>query len=116
MLWPNAAPFAAARTFDMDADRLIHANNPEGWKRRSAISLDHYGPNVGVPRILEIYRRLGTKQAFFVPGWWAKTYPQAVEAILGGGYEIGCQGWIYENPSARTVPEQVEDLDGAIDA
>jgi hypothetical protein len=59
MDWPNAAPFAAAITFDMDADSLIHAADPEGWKRPYAISMGQYGPTIGVPRILETYRRLG---------------------------------------------------------
>lgn len=31
MEWPNA--FAAAITFDMDADSLIHAADPEGLRR-----------------------------------------------------------------------------------
>lgn len=53
MEWPNSAPFAAAITFDMDADSLIHAADPEGWKRPYAISMGQYGPTVGVPRILE---------------------------------------------------------------
>lgn len=116
MEWPNSAPFAAAITFDMDADSLIHAADPEGWKRPYAISMGQYGPAVGVPRILETYRRLGLKQTFFIPGWCVKTYPKAVEAILEGGHEIGCHGWIHENPSARTLAEQAEDLDRSLDA
>lgn len=116
MEWPNHAPFAAAITFDMDADSLIHAADPDGWKRPYAISMGQYGPTVGVPRILETYRRLGLRQTFFIPGWCVKTYSKAVEAILEGGHEIGCHGWIHENPAARTLAEQDEDLDRALDA
>lgn len=116
MDWPKAAPFAAAITFDMDADSLIHAADPEGWKRPCAISMGQYGPTVGVPRILETCRRLGLRQTFFIPGWCVKTYPKAGEAILEGGHEIGCHGWIHENPAARTRAEQAEDLDCALTA
>jgi peptidoglycan/xylan/chitin deacetylase (PgdA/CDA1 family) len=116
MDWPMNAPFAAAITFDMDADSLIHAATPDGWQQPYAISMGQYGPTVGVPRILETYRRLGLRQTFFIPGWCVKTYPRAVEAILQGGHEIGCHGWIHENPQARTVAEQAEDLDRALDA
>ena len=116
MLWPNDAPFAAAITFDMDADSLTHAADPEGWQRPYAISMGQYGPTVGLPRILETYRRLGLRQSFFIPGWCVKTYPRAVEAILEGGHEIGCHGWIHENPGARTLAEQGEDLDRALEA
>ncbi|MDP3339336.1 polysaccharide deacetylase [Frigidibacter sp.] len=116
MDWPNNAPFAAAITFDMDADSLIHAAEPDGWQRPYVISMGQYGPTVGIPRILETYRRLEMRQTFFIPGWCVKTYPRAVEAILEGGHEIGCHGWIHENPSARTLAEQGEDLDRALDA
>jgi peptidoglycan-N-acetylglucosamine deacetylase len=116
MDWPNNAPMAAAITFDMDADSLIHIADPEGWKRPYAISMGQYGPAVGVPRILETYRRLGLRQTFFIPGWCVQTYPKAVEAILEGGHEIGCHGWIHENPAARTLSEQGEDLDRALEA
>ena len=95
---------------------LIHAADPEGWKRPYAISMGQYGPTVGVPRILETYRRLGLRQTFFIPGWCVKTYPRAVEAILEGGHEIGCHGWIHENPAARSLAEQGEDLDRALEA
>jgi peptidoglycan-N-acetylglucosamine deacetylase len=116
MHWPNNAPMAAAITFDMDADSLIHIADPQGWQRPYAISMGQYGPTVGVPRILETYRRLGMQQTFFIPGWCVKTYPHAVEAILQGGHEVGCHGWIHENPTARTLSEQGEDLDRALDA
>jgi peptidoglycan-N-acetylglucosamine deacetylase len=116
MDWPGKAPMAAAITFDMDADSLIHIADPEGWKRPYAISMGQYGPNVGIPRILETYRRLGLRQTFFIPGWCVKTYPLAVEAILKDGHEVGCHGWIHEDPAARTLAQQGEDLDRAIDA
>lgn len=116
MEWPNGAGFAAAITFDMDADSLIHAADPAGWQRPYPISMGQYGPTVAIPRILETYRRLGLRQTFFIPGWCVKTYPRAVEAILEGGHEIGCHGWIHENPAARSLAEQGEDLDRAMEA
>jgi peptidoglycan/xylan/chitin deacetylase (PgdA/CDA1 family) len=60
--------------------------------------MGRYGPTVAVPRILETYRRLGIKQSFFVPGWCIETYPDAVEAILRGGHEIGHHGYLHEDP------------------
>lgn len=114
--WPNGATCAAAVTFDMDADSLIHAVAEDGWNRPYPISMGRYGPTVAVPRILETYRRLGLKQSFFIPGWCIETYPGAVEKILEGGHEIGCHGWIHENPLNKTPAQQAEELDRALEA
>jgi ABC-type nitrate/sulfonate/bicarbonate transport system ATPase subunit/peptidoglycan/xylan/chitin deacetylase (PgdA/CDA1 family) len=114
--WPNGARCAAAITFDMDADSLIHVAAKDGWRRGYPVSMGRYGPTVAIPRIVETYRRLGLKQSFFIPGWCLETYPRAVEAILKGGHEIGCHGWIHENPLKRTREEQAQDLDRALGA
>ena len=48
--------------FDVDADSLIHISRPkDGFDRLAPISMGRYGPTVGVPRIVETYRRLGLK-------------------------------------------------------
>ncbi|MDD9908584.1 MAG: polysaccharide deacetylase [Ahrensia sp.] len=97
--WPNGATCACAITFDMDADSLIHVARPQdSHQRLYPISMGRYGPTVAIPRILETYQRLGLKQSFFVPGWCLETYPDAVEAILKDGHEIGHHGWIHEDP------------------
>ena len=88
--WPNGARCACVISFDMDADSLIHIARPgDSHDRLYPISMGRYGPQVAVPRILETYRRLGIKQSFFIPGWCIETYPDAIEAILAGGHEIG---------------------------
>ncbi len=98
--WPNGARCACAITFDVDADSLIHITRPkDSWNRLYPITMGRYGPTVGVPRILETYRRLGLKQSFFIPGWTMERYPDAVEAILTGGHEIGHHGYLHEDPT-----------------
>ncbi|MEM7408566.1 MAG: polysaccharide deacetylase [Pseudomonadota bacterium] len=114
--WPDGARFAAAITFDMDADCLIHIATPDGWRRPYPISMGRYGPNVGIPRILETYRRLGLRQSFFIPGWCAEQYPQAVEQIVAGGHEVGCHGWIHQNPLEQSLEQQTEDLERTTEA
>ena len=105
--WPNDAKCAACVTFDMDADSLIHLEHPaDGHRRVSGISMLRYGPEVGVPRILNTYRELGIKQTFFVPAWCIEQYPQAVEAMLKDGHEVGHHGYIHENPAAGSREEQ----------
>ncbi len=112
--WPNGAKCAACVTFDMDADSLIHLDYPtDGNNRVSAISMLRYGPTVAVPRIVETYRRLGIRQTFFVPAWCMEQYPEAVEAILAGGNEIGHHSYIHENPVGQTREDQAHWLDVA---
>ncbi|TDN58711.1 polysaccharide deacetylase [Paraburkholderia sp. BL10I2N1] len=114
--WPNGAKCAACLTFDMDADSLIHLTHPvDGHKRVSALSMLQYGPQVGVPRILDSYKRLGIRQTFFIPAWCIERYPEAVTSILEHGHEIGHHGYLHENPVAQSREEQAYWLDLGIE-
>ena len=105
--WPNGAKCACAITFDMDADSLIHISRPsDAHDRLYPITMGKYGPTVAIPRILETYRRLGLTQSFFIPGWCVEQYPEAVEAILEGGHEIGHHGYLHEDPTEHSAAEQ----------
>lgn len=114
--WPNGARCACAITFDMDADSLIHVARPsDSADRLYPISMGRYGPTVAIPRILDTYKRLGLKQSFFIPGWCMETYPDAVEAILKDGHEIGHHGWIHEDPIVTKGAAQKEAFEKALD-
>jgi peptidoglycan/xylan/chitin deacetylase (PgdA/CDA1 family) len=105
--WPNGAKVAVAITFDMDADSLVHIEHPrDSISRVSTISMLKYGPEVGVPRILEGYRRYGLKQTFFVPAWCIEHYPDVVEAMVDDGHEVGYHGYIHEAPNALSLEEE----------
>jgi peptidoglycan-N-acetylglucosamine deacetylase len=114
--WPNGARCACAITFDMDADSLIHiSRKSDGFDRLNPISMGRYGPNVAVPRILATYRRLGLKQTFFIPAWCMERYPEAVEAILKDGHEIGHHSYLHEDPTEHSDAEQGYWFDRAMD-
>ena len=105
--WPDNAKVAVAITFDMDADSLVHVEHPrDSITRLSTISMLRYGPQVGVPRILEAYRRYGLKQTFFVPAWCIEQYPEAVEAMVKDGHEVGFHGYIHEAPNMLSRDEE----------
>jgi peptidoglycan/xylan/chitin deacetylase (PgdA/CDA1 family) len=105
--WPNDARCACSISFDMDADSLIHIAKPkDGFNRLYPVSMGRYGPTTAIPRILETYRRLGLKQSFFVPAWTMEQYPEAVEAILRDGHEIGHHGYLHEDPTLISQSEQ----------
>jgi peptidoglycan/xylan/chitin deacetylase (PgdA/CDA1 family) len=105
--WPNGARVAVAITFDMDADSLVHFEHPDdSITRISTMSMLKYGPQVAVPRILQGYRRFGIKQTFFVPAWCIEQYPEAVEAMVEDGHEIGYHGYIHEPANAMSREEE----------
>lgn len=98
--WPNGARCAVAFTFDMDADSLLHlAHHASADTRVAAMSMLRYGPDIAIPRILDIYKRFAMQQTFFLPAWCMERYPQTVEAILEGGHEIGHHGYLHEEPN-----------------
>ena len=105
--WPDGAKCAVCITFDMDADSILHLEHPgDAISRVSALSMLRYGPEVAVPRIVESYRRLEIRQTFFVPAWCIEQYPQAVEAMVAGGHEVGHHGYIHENPNRAGREEE----------
>ncbi len=114
--WPNGAKCAAAITFDMDADSLIHLTHPEdSFRRLAATSELQYGPKVGVPRILDLYERYGLKQTFFIPAWCIERYPDTVDAIVKAGHEVGHHGYVHEHPNERPKDEERYWLQKSID-
>lgn len=114
--WPNGARCAAAITFDMDADSLLHIEHPTtSLSKISAMSMLRYGPEVGVPRILEGYRRYGLKQTFFIPAWCIEQYPKTVEAIVADGHEVGFHGYIHEAPNSLSRADEQYWLERSIE-
>ncbi|MGH3449748.1 MAG: polysaccharide deacetylase family protein [Haloechinothrix sp.] len=75
-------------TFDLDAETLWTARDPEGANRPVWVSQGHYGPNVGLPRVLALLSRYDVTATFFVPGLVIERYPAAIDSILETGMQI----------------------------
>ena len=106
--WPDGCRCAVAITFDMDADSILHLAHPDSADNRvMALSMLRYGPEVAIPRILEMYRRFNMKQTFFIPAWSMERYPAAVEAILKDGHEIGHHGYLHEHPNELSREDEL---------
>ena len=73
------------------------------------ISRGLFAGEVGVPRLLDLFRDLGIRTTWFVPGHSVETFPEQSAAIVEAGHEVGLHGYSHENPIAMS-PEQEEDV------
>jgi len=96
-------------TFDLDAETLWTARDPEGAKKPVWVSQGHYGPNVGLPRILRLLAHYDLPATFFVPGVVIERYPQAIEAILAAGMPI--EHHSYSHAWSESLSRQEEELE-----
>ena len=76
-------------TFDMDAETLWMARDPDAAHKPVWLSQGRYGPTEGLPRILSLLREREVPATFFIPGLVAERYPGATESIVAAGIEVG---------------------------
>lgn len=74
-----------------------------------------FAGEVGVPRLLELFRRNELTQTFFWPGHSVDTFPMEFDACVGEGHEIGLHGYSHENPIMMSKDQETEVLDHCID-
>jgi peptidoglycan-N-acetylglucosamine deacetylase len=115
--WPGGARCAVSFTFDMDAESILLLAHPQrGRSMVASASMLRYGPDVGVPRILESFRHYGIRQTFFVPGWCAERYPYALEAMIREGHEVSAHGYLHEHPNELSDDEERQWLQRSLSA
>ena len=71
------------------------------------ISRGIFAGEVGTPRLLKLFDRIGVKTTWFIPGHSIETFPDETRMIVEAGHEIGLHGYSHENPIAMS-PEQEE--------
>jgi peptidoglycan-N-acetylglucosamine deacetylase len=95
-LWPDGFKCAVNITFDLDAETLWTSRNPESWKSPRILSCGAYGPNEGVPRLLNLLDHFEISSTFFIPGWVIEKHEKVVEEIHKRGHEIAYHGYLHE--------------------
>jgi peptidoglycan-N-acetylglucosamine deacetylase len=68
-----------------------------------------FAGEVGSPRLLRLFDRLGLPTTWFIPGHSIETFPREMQAVADAGHEVGAHGYCHENPVAMT-PEQERDV------
>src|ERR1700730_16417956 len=79
------------------------------------ISRGLFAGEVGSPRLLKLFARLGIKTTWFIPGHSIETFPNEMKAVSDAGHEIGIHGYSHENPIAMTREQETAVLDKCIE-
>jgi peptidoglycan/xylan/chitin deacetylase (PgdA/CDA1 family) len=53
-----------------------------------------FAGEVGSPRLLKLFARLGIKTTWFIPGHSLETFPAEMKAVAEAGHEIGIHGYL----------------------
>jgi peptidoglycan-N-acetylglucosamine deacetylase len=79
------------------------------------ISRGLFAGEVGAPRLLKLFERLGIRTTWFIPGHSIETFPEEMKAVARAGHEIGIHGYSHENPIAMTPQQEEAVLDYCIE-
>ena len=70
------------------------------------ISRGMFAGEVGTPRLVKLFERLGIKTTWFIPGHAMETFPTECQMVVDGGHEIGLHGYSHENPIAMSEEQE----------
>jgi peptidoglycan-N-acetylglucosamine deacetylase len=104
--WPDGIRAAACFTFDLDAESGLLHDLPASAGWLDVMTHQAYGPRTGVPRLLRVLDRAGVRATFFVPGFTAERWPDAVRSIRDAGHEIAHHGYLHEGSRGATPAEE----------
>jgi peptidoglycan/xylan/chitin deacetylase (PgdA/CDA1 family) len=109
------------------ADKLIHVgfgvdvDAVAGWLGSYGgedspfdISRGIFAGEVGIPRLLDLFKKYDLAMSWFIPGHSIETFPDECRRVLDEGHEIGAHGYSHENPVAMTAAQEEAVLDKSI--
>ncbi|TDQ55419.1 polysaccharide deacetylase family protein [Actinorugispora endophytica] len=79
------------------------------------ISRGLFAGEVGVPRMLELFRRAQIPTTWFWPGHSIETFPGEFARCVEAGHEIGVHGYSHENPIAMSREQEAAVLDHCVE-
>lgn len=73
------------------------------------ISRGLFAGEIGIPRLLKLFKKYNIPATWFAPGHSIETFPEQMKMIVDAGHEIGAHGYSHENPIAMSQ-KQEEDV------
>ncbi|WP_448810363.1 polysaccharide deacetylase family protein [Agromyces bauzanensis] len=113
--WLRGAPAAATITFDIDAETPVLAEGRRYATHAMTMSHQAYGPDVGVPRLLDMLDQVGVSATFFVPGWVAEVRSSLASSIAERGHEVAHHSYSHRSATELTLAEEREDFERAFE-
>ena len=97
--------------FGVDVDSVAgQIGSYGGGDSPSDIQRGIFATEVGVPRLLRLFKKYDLNVSFFIPGHSIETFPEEMTMIIEHGHEIGAHGYMHENPIAMTENQEEEVL------
>jgi peptidoglycan/xylan/chitin deacetylase (PgdA/CDA1 family) len=94
-------------TFDFDG---ISGFISRGQVGPSWISRGEFGPRVGAPRLIELFRQYDIQTSWYVPGHTIETFPDAVKKVIDAGHELAHHGWTHRPPASLSAEDEEREL------
>jgi peptidoglycan/xylan/chitin deacetylase (PgdA/CDA1 family) len=113
--WREGAAVVATLTFDVDAETPVLAAGGRFGRHLSTMSHQAYGPDVGVPRILDWLDRVEVPATFFVPGWVAERRPALASSIVARGHEVAHHSYAHRSAITMSERDQRRDFERALE-
>ena len=114
MTWHGGAAAVATLTFDVDAETPILAQGRHFADHLMTMSHQSYGPDVGVPRILDMLDELQVPATFFIPGWVAEHRVGLAASIVERGHEVAHHSYSHRSPVTMADGEERADFERAL--
>ena len=70
------------------------------------ISRGVFAGEVGTPRLVRLFDKLGIKTTWFIPGHSVETFPSEIRMIVDAGHELGMHGYSHENPISMSAEQE----------
>lgn len=104
--WPGGRRAAISITLDNmgEAADLYRGT----WPAEAEIGC-HYSVVESLPRILDLLAESGVRATYFIEGWNAGVYGEAIHSLHDAGHEIACHGWQHE-PWTQLDPDTEREL------
>jgi peptidoglycan-N-acetylglucosamine deacetylase len=113
--WRAGAAVVATLTFDVDAETPILAQGGRFARHLTNMSHQAFGPDVAVPRILDLLDQMQVPATFFVPGWVAERRPHLAPSVIDRGHEVAHHSYSHRSATDLTPQEQRVDFERALD-